>query len=78
MKAIPPKILAAAADCPHAHSCIQNGQCGIQPLCPVHYADGENILFLAGDDHKVCSYRFRYGHSQVCRCPVHYHLNQKG
>jgi len=77
MTDIPQKILLAADKCPHQLACTKAGEGQAHQKCQVKYPDGEGILFLAETEHKVCPYRQAFAASQVCRCPVHYHLHQK-
>ncbi|MDP2806670.1 MAG: hypothetical protein Q8O74_00865 [bacterium] len=75
MTDIPEKILLAAAKCPHELACLKGGEGQAHQRCPVKYPNGENVLFLAGAEHKVCPYRQAFASSHVCRCPVHYYLH---
>ena len=77
MDKIPEKILLAAAKCPHELACLKAGEDEADQRCPVKYPNGENVLFPAGAERKVCPYRQAFASSQVCRCPVHYHLHER-
>ena len=54
MDNIPEKILLAAAKCPNEFACLKNDGGEAHNRCRVKYPNGENVLFLAGEDQKDC------------------------
>jgi hypothetical protein len=69
---VPDDVLKMTTKCPHAFSCLTQGQSGEHKMCEAEDINGTNVIFLKDKQEAVCPYRLSYASSQICTCPTHY------
>ena len=67
-----------SANCPHAFSCLQTGECASAARCKMAEVNSTMALLTNKDPLETCSYRLAVGPRQFCMCPTFVALsNQK-
>lgn len=70
-------ILKQTSRCESDFSCLKSRKCEDKPMCPVDYANGNNVLFLKSDASIPCPYNLPFGYATVCTCPTHFAFYRK-
>ena len=69
------EIFPEAQRCHSGMSCLLDGTCGSQPMCPVEFAISPDMAFVSKGSCE-CRYYFQFGGGHVCNCPVRVALHR--
>jgi len=64
------EIRKQATKCVHGYSCLENGTCGMYPMCKPLSSIDSPLLRIDENDFFDCRYRYSFGYGEICRCPV--------